>query len=189
MTLRTVVVAGVAAVLLLTGCGGGSGGPAGGGTAGGGTAGGGTAGGGTASRNTDERSAFLAVARCMREHGYPSFPDPVVDSQGHWNFPASGQDHQNAPAACEQVVRRAKSSHRNTGDRKQMSAADIARARSFARCMREHGVSDFPDPDASGGFLMPARLRPPNGAALLRGPERACRQYIPSKGIKDAGGR
>jgi hypothetical protein len=173
MTLRTAVVVGMAGASLLTGCGGGSGPPAGG---------------GTASRNTDERAAFLAVSRCMREHGHSSFPDPVEDSQGHWNFPASGQNNQKAPAACEQIVRRAKSSNRNTGDRKQVSAADIAKARSFARCMREHGVSDFPDPDARGTFVMPARLQPPSAARLLRGPERACRQYMPSKGIRVAGG-
>jgi hypothetical protein len=86
------------------------------------------------------------------------------------------------------MARQAKSQGRGTGDRKEMSAADVAKARSFARCMREHGVSDFPDPDARGRFSMPARLRPPNGASLLRGPERACRQYIPKKGIVIAGG-
>ena len=172
MTLRTVVVVGVAAVSLLTGCGGGSGPPAGG---------------GTASRNTDERSALLAVSRCMREHGYPSFPDPVERSQGGWAFPDSAPNRK-APAACERIVRQAKSNGRATGDRKQVSAADVAKARSFARCMREHGVSDFPDPDAHGTFNMPVRLRPPNKASLLRGPEQKCKQYMPSKGIRVAGG-
>ena len=165
----------MAGASLLTGCGGGAGA---------------ASGGEGASRNTDERSAFLAVSRCMREHGSPNFPDPVVNSQGDWDFPASAQNSQEAPAACDQIVRQAKSLRkRTTGDRKQLSAADIAKARSFARCMREHGVADFPDPDAHGSFLMPARLQPPNGARLLRAPERECRQYMPSKGIRVAGGR
>jgi hypothetical protein len=173
MTLRTAVVVGVAAASLLTGCGGGSSPPA--------------AGGG-ASRNTDERSALLTVARCMREHGYPSFPDPVVDAQGRWGFPDS--QNRKAPAACERIVRQVKSRvGRARGDRNgTVSAADISRARSFARCMREHGVADFPDPDARGTFNMPARLRPPNGASLLRAPERACKQYMPTKGIRVAEG-
>jgi hypothetical protein len=174
MTLRTAVVVGLAGASLLTGCGGGSGAPAGG---------------GTASRNTDARAALLTISRCMREHGYPSFPDPVVDSHGVWGFPDSAQNRGKAPAACDRIVRQAKARiGRTGGDRKQLSAADVARARSFARCMREHGVSDFPDPDAHGTFIMPARLRPTNGASVLRAPERACRQYMPKKGIRVAGG-
>jgi hypothetical protein len=172
MTLRTVILGGMAAASLLTGCGGS----------------GGSAARDGASSNTDERSALLEVSRCMREHGYPSFPDPVADSRGAWGFPESSQIPRESPAACERVARQAKSRiHRSGGDRKQLSAGDIAKARSFARCMREHGVSDFPDPDARGGFRMPARLRPPNGASVLRVPERACRQYMPKKGILVAG--
>jgi hypothetical protein len=30
----------------------------------------------------------------------------------------------------------------------------LAQALSFARCMRSHGLPDFPDPDSSGGFSM-----------------------------------
>jgi hypothetical protein len=54
--------------------------------------------------------------------------------------------------------------------------------------MREHGVADFPDPDERGRFNLPARLQPPNGPALLASQERACRQYMPKKGIAVTGG-
>jgi hypothetical protein len=172
MTLRTVIVGGMAAASLLTGCGGGSAAPSGR---------------DSASRSTDVRAAFVAVSRCMREHGYPNFPDPVENSNGDWGFPESSQIPRRSPAACSQVARQAKTLG-GRGKNAQASAADIARARSFARCMREQGVADFPDPDARGSFNLPARLRPPNGPALLRAPEQACRQYMPKKGIAVTGG-
>jgi hypothetical protein len=172
MTLRTVIAGGIAAAALLSGCGGGSSSPPSR---------------DSASRNTDVRAAFLAVSRCMREHGYPRFPDPVQNPEGDWTFPDSGQNPRQTPAACDQIARTAKT--RGAGGKgRHSSTADIALARGFARCMREHGVADFPDPDETGGFRMPARLRPPNGAAILRAPEQACRQYIPKKGVRVQGG-
>jgi hypothetical protein len=165
-------VVAVAAASLLIGCGGGSDAPTGG---------------TPSARNTDERSALLAVARCMRTNGYPAFPDPVEDEHGGWGFPASAQDHRKAPAACTQLVRRAKSGGNRGEDAKQLSAADVAKARSFARCMREQGLADWPDPDASGTFNLPARFHTPNAKRLLLAQERACRQYMPGKGIRVTG--
>jgi len=39
------------------------------------------------------------------------------------------------------------------GDPPKPSAEDLAKAREYAKCIREHGVSGFPDPDPeTGGF-------------------------------------
>lgn len=162
----------MAAASLLIGCGGGSGAaPRGDRSAG----------------STDGRAALLEVARCMRANGYPAFPDPVENDHGDWDFPASVPDQQKAPAACEQIVRRAKSRGGGGKGPKQFSAADLAKARSFAKCMREHGLADWPDPDAHGTFVLPTRLQPPNGKRLVVAQERACKQYMPGKGIQVAG--
>jgi len=57
----------------------------------------------------------------------------------------------------------------------------------FARCMRDQGITDFPDPDQQGRFVLPPSLdqggtlkssaRWPQVQAAMDGP---CRQYNPS---------
>jgi hypothetical protein len=172
MTLRTalVFVVAVAAVSLPAGCGGGSGDPAGG---------------ASATSTPDAVSSLREVARCYREHGYPSFPDPTQDEHGNWNFPESADDVP-TPPACRDLAMQAKremASSRVDPKGKPVSAADMAKLREFARCMREHGLADWPDPDADGAFPLPSRLRPPQGESLTKSAEQACEQYAPSRGI------
>ena len=129
---------------------------------------------------TAQRAALLKVARCYRTHGYPIFPDPI-EINGRWGFPDSAPRFRRDPPACLPLARSAKSLNAEKGPK--VSAADIAKLRSFARCMRQHGVADWPDPDAKGAFDLPARLRGANGKPRLLSQTRACRQYLPSKGI------
>ena len=143
-------------MLLLAGCGGDSGGQAG----------------RESPAGTDERSALLQVARCMRAHGYPTFPDPI-ELNGAWGFPDSAPNPQQRPAACERFVRQAK------GDDGGTSAADMAKLRSFAQCMRREGVADWPDPDADGAFPLPTRLQGQTGKRLVAPHATACQRYIP----------
>jgi hypothetical protein len=121
----------------------------------------------------------------MRTHGYPSFPDPTQDEHGNWGFPPS-VTVKNDPPACLPIARQAKSQlarSRVDPKGKPASAADMARLRAFARCMRAHGLADWPDPDADGAFPLPSRLRPPQGGSLTGPAEQACKQYRPSRGI------
>jgi hypothetical protein len=164
MTLRAVLICGVAAVSLLAGCDGDSGGRAG----------------RDGASGTGGRSGLLAVARCMRAHGYPGFPDPI-ELNGEWGFPASAPNPRERPAACERFVGQAK------GDNGGVSAADMAKLRSYAQCMRREGVADWPDPDADGGFQLPTRLQGSSGARLGRAQQSACRRYLPDAlGMKGA---
>jgi hypothetical protein len=91
----------------------------------------------------------VAYAQCMRSHGVPDYPDP--DSQGQ--FPpvqigrngVSQQAVQSAQSACR---------HLQPGGgpgTAQQQQAKLTQALDFARCMRAHGVTDFPDPSTSNG--------------------------------------
>jgi hypothetical protein len=71
------------------------------------------------------------------------------------------------------------------------SAADQAKALAFARCMRSHGVSNFPDPGGSGGGLRLQVQKTPNSTSVngveVNGPAfqsamTACRSYLPNGG-------
>src|SRR5579871_3284198 len=97
-------------------------------------------------------AAAYAYAHCMRSHGATSFPDPHVSTgTGHTEISqeAAPVSSAQAPAfraaehACRGILRAvvAQSGHQGPG-----AAVLLA----FARCLRAHGVSDFPDPDRNG---------------------------------------
>jgi hypothetical protein len=98
----------------------------------------------------------LEFATCMRSHGVPNFPDPTG---GHLNLQiqqtpdsttvngveVNGPAFQSAMKACQSYMP-------NGGP---PSAAQTAKAKShalaMARCMRSHGVPNFPDPTVQSG--------------------------------------
>ena len=130
-----------------------------------GTAGGGDDGaapGGTASLRDQAAPVYRDFARCVREHGYPDFPDPVIKDDGSAEIPPAAEEALNRREAtlrpaCEPILRRLPAAlARDNGDEGagQASPAQIAERKRFAKCVREHGASDFPDPDATGAIIM-----------------------------------
>lgn len=105
-------------------------------------------------------SAAYKYSRCMRQHGVSSFPDPqVVNSAGQHGLsihitPAIVGSPQFAVArtACKGIMPGAGNS--NAGPSPQQVAAHLKGLVSFADCMRQHGVSSFPDPTAQGQFTL-----------------------------------
>jgi hypothetical protein len=92
----------------------------------------------------------LKLSECMRANGVPNFPDPNGQGliQGNGIDPTSPQ-FEKAQQKC------AKHLGGGLGSR---SPAQIAKqeaaALAFSKCMRSHGVSDFPDPQfGSGGSI------------------------------------
>lgn len=90
----------------------------------------------------------VAYSRCMRSHGIPNFPDP--NSSGQISKRAIIQSGvsmsvlQTAQRACERLWP-------YQGLTQAQQRQQLAQALDFARCMRSHGVPDFPDPTSSGG--------------------------------------
>lgn len=158
MTLRK-VLSGVTAVWLLAGCGGGSGSDA-------------TAGSPSGSPASNVQQTLLQLAQCYRANGQPNFPDPVQDAEGRWGFPEP-RGRPEPPAACKSLSRQVKQGNPRTVP-KPPTAAEMAKLRDFAKCMRQHGVPDWPDPNDNGHFTLPTRLAPPNGDQLTREPLTAC---------------
>jgi len=109
--------------------------------------------GGAAATTPMSSSDVLAVwqrfAVCARAHGDPDLADPVFDANGKVQFPG-------APNAAPDSVRVA-CSHLLDGlppDRSPSGRppTNIAGLLQFARCMRDHGFPDWPDPKSDGTF-------------------------------------
>jgi hypothetical protein len=89
----------------------------------------------------------LAYSSCMRRHGVQKFPDPdiagVIPKVSLQRLGVSGSQFQAALTACRQLLPSADQAGPPT-------QAELRQAWNnsllFARCMRSHGVPNWPDP-------------------------------------------
>ena len=148
-----------------------------------------------ASPTTMTNAQILAIGReaaqCMRQHGVPDFPDPVVDHDGHLQLPqgVSG-DHAKqelaanpaAQQACEPILSRLPAGA--VQDNGNPSAQDIENLKKFAQCIRQNGIPEFPDPKADGTFpIHGTPLETEGKSPRFRNAMDACKQYW-DKGIR-----
>ncbi|MEW2331022.1 hypothetical protein AB0880_24840 [Micromonospora chersina] len=92
-------------------------------------------------------------AKCMRENGVPDFPDPEPGEGGGFRIrmPA-GTDKEKVQAAMEQC----RSLMPGGGKALKLDPEQVEKVRKLARCMRENGVPDFPDPGPDGSIELKA---------------------------------
>jgi hypothetical protein len=104
----------------------------------------------------DEDDANLVYAQCIRANGVPEFPDPLPDGRimvrRGAGFSMNDPRYRAAQEACQDVrppgLGQAGFGTQGSGDAETMIV--------FARCMRENGVPDFPDPGPDGGIRIVA---------------------------------
>jgi hypothetical protein len=104
----------------------------------------------------------VAFATCIRAHGVPNFPDPTSNGQGGIQIqqsqrsgsgpstevngvPVNGPAFQKAMQDCRQYL--PNGGHPSAAQ----TAQTKARALAMSRCMRSHGVPNFPDPTFQTG--------------------------------------
>ena len=94
-----------------------------------------------------QRSPRLSpTAHCMRSHGVPTFPDPTSSGQIPKTQVVSASKSNpsrfdSADSACRHLL-----PNGGNGETPAQIAQDWSEFRDFARCMRSHGVSNWPDP-------------------------------------------
>jgi hypothetical protein len=92
-------------------------------------------------------TAALAFARCMRANGVPSFPDPSPGGDFEFNSSAvspSSPAFRVAQAKCRRLL--PNGGPPGPGSTTHPSAQTLEKLVRIARCMRQHGVPQFPDP-------------------------------------------
>jgi hypothetical protein len=118
----------------------------------------GSGGSSNAGGSTNSPSA-VAYSACMRSHGVPNFPDPnssgAIPKADPQRLGVSSSQLQAAQRACQQLLPNnggalSASSLRQceeTGDCPQALVQQaMTQLRKFSRCMRNHGVPNWPDP-------------------------------------------
>lgn len=117
-----------------------------------------------ASPNTGSPASFTTAAftysSCMRSHGLPSFPDPTMtDHNGQQvayltaTIPIDPSPaFKNAQNACRGIL--PTPSNTSPTQRAQQQNAREQHILSFAKCLRSHGIPDFPDPTSNGQLTL-----------------------------------
>src|SRR4029078_5576097 len=102
------------------------------------------------SQEAQNRKVLLDYARCMREHGV-DMPDPKFDGGRVMQKmgTASPEALRSAEQACAKIRAQIKAPELSDDEKEEFKQAALANA----RCMREHGIGNFPDPvfDENGG--------------------------------------
>jgi hypothetical protein len=94
-------------------------------------------------------------AQCARDHGYPNFQDPQWNGDKlEYEAPADGGKEQLDEIAqipeCKTISDQIRGHNRS--ENPTPSAADLQKLMQFAKCMREQGLTEWPDPKADGTF-------------------------------------
>lgn len=100
----------------------------------------------------NQASGPYAYARCMRSHGVGKFPDPKVTTTGSSVSVSQmvPSDVASSPAfkRAQQACARLQSGPQGGTSGHQGPSKAVLLA--FARCLRAHGIKNFPDPNSSG---------------------------------------
>ena len=128
----------------------------------------------------------VKFSACMRKQGVSNFPDP--NSEGVIQFgSAQGIDpdsptFKTAQSACEELL---PNGGQPTPQQREESQQKLL---AYSKCMRAHGIKDFPDP-ANGGLRVtggPGTDLTPNNAQF-QAAQKACQGNLPIKGATTGG--
>jgi hypothetical protein len=140
-----VVLTGLSVALLLTAC---SGSPPSAGSDGSPSAG-----------ESSTSGSSLAFAQCMRSHGVTKFPDPdasgALPKSNAQQLGVSSSQYQSAESTCQHLLPGGGAVLNDASATQCLSTGDCSPALrqqlmngmlQFSKCMRSHGVPNFPDP-------------------------------------------
>jgi hypothetical protein len=121
----------------------------------------------------------LAFVRCMRSHGIPDFPDPA--SNGAINSGAVSESDSQlnlAQSACQHLLPPSSGGVPSPAQQQQL----LSQALRYSRCMRSHGVPNFPDPAGPEGKNVFAPAGPPGidtASPQYHAASNACHSLLP----------
>jgi hypothetical protein len=94
---------------------------------------------------------LLAYASCMRTHGVPNFPDPASGAGNEKEAVVSAlRGVSNSRVEAAQTACLHLQPHGGGQPTPAQVAQHLTDLLAFARCMRTHGIANFPDPTSSG---------------------------------------
>jgi hypothetical protein len=136
-----------------------------------------TATGGSSSPSTAYQKG-LAYAQCIRAHGVPNYPDP--NSSGQFVMPnGSGNNLPSISPAVLQTAGKACQKLQPPGGPQQggPGPSNASSQLKFSKCMRSHGVPNFPDPNSNGSITLPPGMNAQS--PQFQAAEKDCQSLMP----------
>ena len=133
--------------------------------------------GGTDSDSIED--SVIAYSQCMRENGVTNFPDPDGDGNLTLNgdelgIPPDSPQFEAAEETCKQLL--------PNGGQPQAQPPEVREELlKFSQCMRDNGITNFPDPSADGGIALDGDAVD-FGSPQFEAADEACKQYMPNGG-------
>lgn len=131
-----------------------------------------------ASSGTNSRSNYqsgLTYSACMRSHGKPDFPDPKPGGGVPMIADPNDPQLQAAEKACAHLL--PNGGQMTTGNN--FTPSEMAQMLKYSKCMRAHGVLNFPDPSSTGmGDMSGVDPNSPQFTAA----DEACHSLMPQLG-------
>ncbi len=144
------------------------------------------AGGSGANNTAANAQKAVKFATCMRSNGVSQFPDPSASGKLTIDAVANGSSlDPNSPAfkraisACKHLEPAGFTGSKRSSQQQQA-------ALTFAQCIREHGVKDFPDPIPNGPLVDTNRIpsaAEPGGMSILNAAMQKCRDVAAAAGV------
>lgn len=136
--------------------------------------------------STGKRDAAEKFSQCMRKNGVSGFPDPDASGSITIDQVANGTSVDTDSSAFTQALHACKSLEPVGFTGTARTPEQQAAALKFAQCVRNHGVSDFPDPAADAPMidtnLIPS-TRQPGGMDALHAAMQQCSTDAAAAGI------
>jgi hypothetical protein len=127
------------------------------------------------------------LAQCYRDNGVPSLPDPIVKNSRlvlpdraleRLDEQYSEQVLAQSRQACQTIAGKLpQSALQSEEDVETVGPEDVNALRTYAKCMRDNGIPEWPDPKADGSFpLRGTALQKERDSPRLTSARQACRQ-------------
>lgn len=120
------------------------------------------------------RDKAVRFAECIRAHGVSDFPDPNASNDFEYGVSVSPTVWRRATSACKSLQPPGTLSSKRTPKQQTASLR-------FARCIRDHGVKDFPDPvngePTINTYKIPSSNRP-GGMTILNAAIATCKGVL-----------
>jgi len=149
-------------------------------------AGRGSSGGTTAAATTTAFGQAVKFAACMRTNGVSQFPDPGASGTFTIDAIANGSSLDTNSAAFKQAMSACRNLEPPGFTGGQRSPEQQQAALKFAQCIRNNGVTDFPDPAPDGPLVDTNRIpsaATSGGKSLLRAAMQKCRDFSAAAGV------
>jgi hypothetical protein len=139
----------------------------------------------TGAENTTHDRA-MKFARCMRDNGVKDFPDPDPSGELTVDGVLNGTSLDPNSAAWKKAIEACKELEPAGFTGHKRSAAEQKAALQFARCMRDNGVKDFPDPAPDSPLIDTNRIPSTNtagGMNALAAAGKKCSDFSKAAGV------